>query len=179
MIIIKVILLEHKNYSFCLSFFSRSWKKFWYLYLKMPHPKTPYHIDFLASMDSLWIITLYTQIHQFCDNRSQTFWGYISMKNFFKKCLTCSKIPRISPLPLFNVVSSLKKLCQAVVGRNDQGNFQKTLNEGDKGCKFHYFLTACRLIRTCRTQWWCFLLLFLTGNTLSEQIWFKKPKLSI
>ena len=139
MIIIKAILLEDKNYSFCLSFFSRSWKKFWYLYLKMPHLKTPYHIDFLASMDSLWIITLYTQIHRFCDNRSQTFWGYISMKNFFKKCLTWSKIPRISPLRLFNVASSLKKLCQAVVGRNDQANFQKTLNEGARGASFTIF----------------------------------------
>ena len=35
-----------------------------------------------------------------------------------------------------------------------------------------------RLIRMCRIHWWCSLFLFLIRNTLFEQIWSKKSKLS-
>ena len=37
---------------------------------------------------------------------------------------------------------------------------------------------VARLIRICRIQWCCSLFLFLSGNTLFGQIWFKKSKLS-
>ena len=38
---------------------------------------------------------------------------------------------------------------------------------------------APSLIWICRIQWWCSLLLFLTGNTLFGQIWSKNSKLSV
>ena len=51
----------------------------------------------------------------------------------FWKGLELLKDTQISPYPWFNVVSSLEKLCQAVVTRNDQANLQPTLNKG-AGC---------------------------------------------
>ena len=87
--IIKAVLLELRNYSCCLSFSVYTSR---YPYLKMPHPKAPMtsyhhkqvkhtsnisiyqkacHIDLLASMKFLRSITLYTQIHQFCNYQSQ------------------------------------------------------------------------------------------------------------
>ena len=36
-------------------------------------------VDFLASMKSLMSITLYTQIHQFCDNQSQKLLRFIML----------------------------------------------------------------------------------------------------
>ena len=60
-----------------------------------------------------------------------------------KKCLTCSRIPRISPTPWFNVVASLEKLCQAVVARNKQGNLQPTLSKRTGGASLPIFVTDC------------------------------------
>ena len=48
-----------------------------------------------------------------------------------------------SSSPWFNVVSSLEKLCQAVVARNDQANLQPTLNKGAGGQSLTIFVTDC------------------------------------
>ena len=58
-------------------------------------------------------------------------------------CLTCSNIPRISPVPSFNVVPSLEKLCQVVAAKNDQANLQPTLNKGAGGSSLTIFVTHC------------------------------------
>ena len=47
------------------------------------------------------------------------------------------------PSAWFNVVSSLLKLCQAVVARNDQANLQPTLYEGARGASLTIFVTDC------------------------------------
>ena len=47
-----------------------------------------------------------------------------------KICYNCSKIPRIPPPHLLNVVPSLEKLCRAVVARDDHANLQPTLAQG-------------------------------------------------
>ena len=66
------------------------------------------------------------------------------MKKSLKKCLTYSKVLRVLPSPWFNVVPNLKKLCQAVAARNDQGNLQPTLNRGwAGGVSFTIFVTDC------------------------------------
>ena len=49
-----------------------------------------------------------------------------------------------SPSPWFNVVPSLKKLCQTVVARYDQANLQPTLNKGAVGVSLTIFVTNCR-----------------------------------
>ena len=43
----------------------------------------------------------------------------------------------------FNVVPSLEKLCQAAVARNDQANFQPTLNKGTGSSSLTIFVTGC------------------------------------
>ena len=48
-----------------------------------------------------------------------------------------------SPPSYFNVMSSLKKLCQAVVANNDQENLQPTLNKGVGGASLTVFVTDC------------------------------------
>ena len=47
--------------------------------------------------------------------------------------------------PWLNVVASLKKLCQAVVVKNDQENFQATLNKRAWGASLTIFVTGCTL----------------------------------
>ena len=42
-----------------------------------------------------------------------------------------------------------------------------------------YFVNDCRLMRICRTQWWCSLSLFQIGNTLFGKIWSKKSNVSV
>ena len=42
-----------------------------------------------------------------------------------------------------------------------------------------YYETDCRLVRICISQWWCWLFLFLTQNTISGQIWLKKTKFPV
>ena len=48
-----------------------------------------------------------------------------------------------SPSPWFNVVPSLKKLCQTVVARYDQANLQPALNKGAVGPSLTIFVTNC------------------------------------
>ena len=50
---------------------------------------------------------------------------------------------RIPSSPRFNRVQSLKKLCQAVVGRNDEVNLQPTLNKGAGGARLTTFVIDC------------------------------------
>ena len=54
------------------------------------------------------------------------------------------KETQMSLSPWFNVVPSLKKLCQAVVARNDQENLLPTLNKGVVGTSLTIFVTYCR-----------------------------------
>ena len=48
---------------------------------------------------------------------------------------------KIPPATWFNVVPSLKKLCQAVAARNDQGNLQPALNKGAGSANLTIFVT--------------------------------------
>ena len=92
-------------------------------------------------MKNLKSITLYTQIHLFCDNLSQKLLRLIIFSwESPKKVLDLLKDTQNSPFPWFNVVPSLEKLCQAMVGRNDQTNLQPTLNNGAGGASFTIFV---------------------------------------
>ena len=48
------------------------------------------------------------------------------------------------PSPWFNVVPSLKKLCQTLVARYDEANLQPTLNKGEVGVSLTIFVTNSR-----------------------------------
>ena len=48
-----------------------------------------------------------------------------------------------SPSTWFNVVPSLEELCQVVVARNEQANFQATLNKGTEDARLTIFVTDC------------------------------------
>ena len=71
--------------------------------------------------------------------------SYLDSLYFYEKvlqqCLTCPKIPRI--LTWFNVVPSLEKLSQPVVTRNEQANFQPTLNKVAVGSVIRIFVIDC------------------------------------
>ena len=62
-----------------------------------------------------------------------------------KKMLDLLKNTQDSLSPWLNVVASLKKLCQAVVVKNDQENFQPTLNKRAGGASLTIFVTGCTL----------------------------------
>ena len=75
-----------------------------------------------------------------CAISHKDYWDWLYFhEKVLKKCSTCSKIPRISPSPWFNVVPSLEKLRQAVVTRNEKAKWQPTLNKGGRGCESHNF----------------------------------------
>ena len=95
-------------------------------------------------MKSLKSITLFTKINQFCDNQSPKFLKLtiFSSKSPIK-CWSCSNIPRIPPPTWLNVVLSPEKLCHVVVVRNDQANFQPTLNKDSGGASLTIFATDC------------------------------------
>ena len=95
-------------------------------------------------MKNLKSITLYTQIHQFCNNQSQkllrlTIFSWKSPN----KVLDLLKGTQNFPSPWFNVVPSLGKLCQALLARNDQANLQPTLNKEAGGAILTIFMTDC------------------------------------
>ena len=58
------------------------------------------------------------------------------------------KVTQNPPSPSFNVVSSLEKLCEAVVARNEQAHLQLTLNKGAGGASLTIFVADCRLFTT-------------------------------
>ena len=68
--------------------------------------------------------------------------------------------------PWLNVVASLKKLCQAVVVKNDQENFQPTLNKRAGGASLTIFVTGCTLQSFCILGSSC---LFYVLNQVSSQ----------
>ena len=68
--------------------------------------------------------------------------------------------------PWLNVVASLKKLCQAVVVKNDQENFQPTLNKRAGGASLTIFVTGCTLQSFCILGSSC---LFCVLNQVSSQ----------
>ena len=68
--------------------------------------------------------------------------------------------------PWLNVVASLKKLCQAVVVKNDQENFQPTLNKRAGGASLTIFVTGCTLQSFCILGGSC---LFYVLNQVSSQ----------
>ena len=63
---------------------------------------------------------------------------YIFIKKFWK-VLDLFKDTQRLPTAWFNILPSLEKLYQAVMARNDQANFQPTLNKRAGGCKSHYY----------------------------------------
>ena len=68
--------------------------------------------------------------------------------------------------PWLNVVGSLKKLCQAVVVKNDQENLQPTLNKRAGGASLTIFVTGCTLQSFCILGSSC---LFCVLNQVSSQ----------
>ena len=105
------------------------------------------HIHFLVSMNSLKSITIYTQIHQFCENQPQRLLRFTTFhEKSPEKCQTCSKVPIISPLPGTMLCQVCKKPCHATVARNDQTNSQTTLNKGAGGATLTIFVTDCRIL---------------------------------
>ena len=79
-----------------------------------------------------------------CAISHKDYWDWLYFhEKVLKKCSTCSKIPRISPPPWFNVVPSLEKLCQAVVTRNEKAKWQPTLNKGPGDASLIISVTDC------------------------------------
>ena len=77
-------------------------------------------------------------------------------EKFLKNVKLAQRYPEF-PLPppppsirWVSVAPSLAKLFQAVVGRNDQANFQSTLNKGAGGASLTIFATDCWLKGFCK-----------------------------
>ena len=99
---------------------------------------------------------------------------YIFIKKILKKYLTClkqgglnrtcSKIPKIPPPPWHSIAPGLKKLCQAVLVRNEQANLQPTLNKGAGGASLTIFVRVKGATKLHFTHYSCeVILLFNTG----------------
>ena len=67
-------------------------------------------------------------------------------KKVYKNTLDLLKVTQNPPSPWLNVVSSLKKPCQAVETRNEQTDLLPTLKKGGGCASLTIFVTDCRYV---------------------------------